>query len=74
MSGYSSLTGAEVRAKLDHPVIDADAHIVECNFALMECLAEVAGPSVAARAEKAFQNAGAHGASVKGFWWGLSSG
>jgi predicted TIM-barrel fold metal-dependent hydrolase len=74
MSGYASLRGAEVREKLDHPVIDADAHIVECHFALMECIEEVAGKNVAARAEKAFQNTGAHGAAVKGFWWGLSSG
>jgi predicted TIM-barrel fold metal-dependent hydrolase len=74
MTGYNTLSGAEVRQRLDHPVIDADAHIVECNFALMECLEQVAGKSVAARAEKAFQNAGAHGSSVKGFWWGLSSG
>jgi len=74
MSGYNALSGADVRAKLDHPVIDADAHIVETNFALMDFLEQVAGKSVAERAAKAFQNAGSHGASVKGFWWGLSSG
>jgi predicted TIM-barrel fold metal-dependent hydrolase len=74
MSGYSNLTGAEVRAKLDHPVVDADAHIVECSFALRDCLEQVGGRALAARAEQAFQNAGAHGAAVKGFWWGLSSG
>jgi predicted TIM-barrel fold metal-dependent hydrolase len=74
MTGYNALTGAEVRAKLDHPVIDADAHIIECHFALLDYLAQVGGKSLAARAEKAFQNAGAHGASVKGFWWGLPSG
>src|SRR5665213_695377 len=74
MSGFNNLTGAEVRAKLDHPVIDADAHIVECNFALMDCLEQVGGKALAARMEKAAQNGGAHGASVKGFWWGLSSG
>jgi predicted TIM-barrel fold metal-dependent hydrolase len=74
MSGYASLRGDQVRAKLDHPVIDADAHIVECNFALMDCIAEVGGKELADRAAKAFQNTGAHGASVKGFWWGLSSG
>ena len=74
MSGYSNLRGSEVRAKLDHPVIDADAHIVETNFALMECLEQVGGKALAARAAQAFQNGGSHGASVKGFWWGLSSG
>ena len=74
MSGYSNLRGSDVRAKLDHPVIDADAHIVETNFALMDCLKQVAGAEVAARAQAMFHNGGAHGASVKGFWWGLSSG
>jgi hypothetical protein len=74
MSGYSNLRGAEIRAKLDHPVIDADAHIVECQFALNDCLEQVGGKALAARAAKAAQNGGAHGASVKGFWWGLSSG
>ena len=74
MTGYNSLRGDEVRAKLDHPVIDADAHIVECNFALMDYLAQVAGKEFAARAATMYQNAGAHGTSVKGFWWGLSSG
>ncbi len=74
MSGYSNLRGSEVRAKLDYPIIDADAHIVECNFALMDCLEQVGGKALAARAAAASQNAGAHGASVKGFWWGLSSG
>jgi predicted TIM-barrel fold metal-dependent hydrolase len=74
MSGYGNLRGSEVRAKLDHPVIDADAHIVECNFALTDYLEQVGGKSLAARAAKGFQNGGAHGASVKGFWWGLSSG
>jgi predicted TIM-barrel fold metal-dependent hydrolase len=74
MSGFNNLPGAEVRAKLDHPVIDADAHIVECNFALMDYLEQVGGKALASRMEKAAQNGGAHGASVKGFWWGLSSG
>jgi predicted TIM-barrel fold metal-dependent hydrolase len=73
MTGFNNLTGAEVRAKLDHPIIDADAHIVECNFALMDCLEKVAGKELAAKAQTYWQNGGSHGASVKGFWWGLSS-
>jgi predicted TIM-barrel fold metal-dependent hydrolase len=74
MSGYSNLTGAEVRAKLNHPVIDADAHVVECMFAVFDCLERVADKALAARARQVWQSGGAHGASVKGFWWGLPSG
>src|SRR5688572_5872328 len=37
------------REKLGHPVIDADAHVVECQFALEDTLKEVAGPRIAAR-------------------------
>ncbi len=73
MSGYSHLTGAQVRAKLDHPVIDADAHVVECSFALMDYIEQIGGKALAARVANA-ATGGAHGRSVKGFWWGLSSG
>jgi predicted TIM-barrel fold metal-dependent hydrolase len=37
------------RARLGHPVIDADAHVVECQFALEDMLREVAGARIAAR-------------------------
>jgi predicted TIM-barrel fold metal-dependent hydrolase len=38
-----------VRSRLDHPVIDADAHVVECQFALEDVLRDTAGPKVAGR-------------------------
>jgi len=37
------------REKLGHPIIDADAHVVECQFALEDTLKEAAGPRIAAR-------------------------
>jgi len=63
--------GRDVRAKLDHPVIDADAHVVECDFAHLDFVREIAGEDVARRvtAERA-----SHGPTVRGFWWGLPSG
>jgi len=42
-------TAAEIRRELSHPVIDADAHVVECQFALQDMLREVAGPRIAER-------------------------
>ena len=39
--------GRDVRAKLDHPVIDADAHVVECDFAHLDFVREIAGEEIA---------------------------
>jgi predicted TIM-barrel fold metal-dependent hydrolase len=71
MSGFEGFPGRDVRAKLDHPVIDADAHIVECDFAHLDFVREIAGEDVVKRvkAERATQ-----GPTVRGFWWGLPSG
>ncbi len=63
--------GRDVRAKLDHPVIDADAHIVECDFAHQDFVRELAGPEMVKRIAQA---RAAHGPTVRGFWWGLPSG
>lgn len=71
MSGFEGFPGSEVRARLDHPVIDADAHVVECDFAHLDFVREVAGDAIAARVGD-FLNM--HGPTVKGFWWGLPSG
>jgi predicted TIM-barrel fold metal-dependent hydrolase len=68
---FEGFPGRDVRAKLDHPVIDADAHIVECDFAHLDFVREIAGPEIA----KAVAVTGAsHGPTVRGFWWGLPSG
>ena len=63
--------GRDVRAKLDYPVIDADSHVVECDFAHADFLRQLAGESVANRVTKL---RAAHGPTVRGFWWGLPSG
>ncbi|HEX4111707.1 MAG TPA: amidohydrolase family protein [Stellaceae bacterium] len=74
MGQFEPIVGAEVRAKLDHPVIDGDGHIAESQFALDDFLEQVAGRELAARAKKSFPAGGPHGATVKGFWWGMPSG
>ncbi len=74
MGQFTPVVGAELRAKLDHPVIDGDGHIAECTFALDDFLKQVAGPELVARAKQAWPVGGPHGATVKGFWWGMPSG
>ena len=46
----SGLSATEIRARLDHPVIDADGHIVEVAPVYEEYIAKVAGPEVRDRA------------------------
>ncbi|HUI17878.1 MAG TPA: amidohydrolase family protein [Alphaproteobacteria bacterium] len=71
MSGFEGFPGADVRAKLDHPVIDADAHIVECDFAHLDFVRQLAGEDVV---KTVIATRAHHGPTVRGFWWGLSSG
>jgi hypothetical protein len=74
MGQFEPIVGAKVRAQLDHPVIDGDGHIAECHFALDDFLKEIAGADLAARAKRSWPAGGPHGATVKGFWWGMPSG
>ena len=48
------------REKLGHPVIDADAHVVECQFALEDTLKEIAGPRIAARFAEVLESISMH--------------
>jgi predicted TIM-barrel fold metal-dependent hydrolase len=68
---FEGFPGSAVREKLDHPVIDADAHVVECDFAHQDFVREIAGAEVLKRVQ---QERAAHGPTVRGFWWGLPSG
>jgi len=47
--------GAAIRNALGHPVIDSDAHVVECEFALVDTLKEVAGAKIAGRFDEALR-------------------
>jgi len=43
---------AAVKKRLDHPVIDADAHVLECEWAIMDHIRDIGGPEIAAKFEK----------------------
>src|SRR5581483_3928363 len=46
---FEGFPGRDVRAKLDHPVIDADAHVVECDFAHLDFVRQIAGEDTVKR-------------------------
>ena len=74
MGQFEPIVGEKIRAKLDHPVIDADGHIAESMSAMAEFLVQVAGRELAQKCMAAWLPGGPHGATVKGFWWGMPSG
>ena len=47
----STLTGADIRAKLSHPVVDADGHMIETTFAVLDFVKKVGGANIAAKYE-----------------------
>ena len=49
--GENSMTGADIRARLDHPVVDADGHMIECTFAVLDFVRQVGGMEIANRYE-----------------------
>lgn len=51
-----TVTGADIRAKLNHPVVDADGHMIETTFAVLDFVKQVGGPEIAARYEKTLRN------------------
>ena len=51
-ASHQRLSGADVRARLDHPVIDSDGHTVEFVPALLEAVEETAGRAVRQGLEK----------------------
>jgi predicted TIM-barrel fold metal-dependent hydrolase len=55
MTSHNKRTGADIRAKLDHPVVDADGHMIEATFAVLDFVKQVGGPKLAARYEKMLQ-------------------
>ena len=73
MSGFAQFPGCEVRARLDHPVIDADAHVLECEFAINDFLAQVAGSAMVDKA-RARMRASPYKFDTRTIWWGAPSG
>ena len=80
-------TAAEVRSHLQHPIVDADGHIVECLPVLIDHIRKVAGDDVAdrfggtaitysSRSSKLLERSPTHGrAPTRGVamapWWAL---
>jgi len=52
MTSHSNQTGADIRAKLNHPVVDADGHMIEATFALIDFVKQIGGADLAAKYEK----------------------
>ena len=65
------VTGADIRAKLNHPVVDADGHMIETTFAVLDFVKQVGGPEIAARYEALMRNDGA-GRNRSAVWVGNS--
>ena len=48
-------TGADIRAKLDHPVVDGDGHMIETTFAILDFVKQVGGADIARRYEESLK-------------------
>jgi len=48
----NGITGADIRAKLNHPIVDADGHMIETTFAILDFLKQVAGSEITERYAK----------------------
>ncbi len=51
---------ADIRARLSHPIIDADGHLVEYVPTFLDYLRQVAGPEIAGRFERMVRTSGWH--------------
>ena len=70
-SGGKRITGADIRARLGHPVVDADGHMIEASFAVLDFVKQLGGPTIAARCEKELLHGGT-GHSRRAVWIGNS--
>ena len=64
-------TAADIRARLDHPVIDADGHILEFVPALLDFLNDAGGPAVVERYREAMW--GPSSKAYRDVWWTMPS-
>src|SRR5713101_2943751 len=83
--GNGRSKSAQIRARLNHPIIDSDGHTIENEAVLTEYIASVAGRKVAARYEMVVGSARAArfgGRSLeeardlhvtRGPWWGIAA-
>jgi predicted TIM-barrel fold metal-dependent hydrolase len=67
----SKLVGADIRRKLNHPVVDSDGHMNEALFAVLDFVKQVGGAKIAARYEDMMNN-DTTGSSRRAVWVGNS--
>jgi predicted TIM-barrel fold metal-dependent hydrolase len=67
----SKQTGADIRAKLNHPVVDADGHMMETTFAVLDFVKQVGGADIAERYE-GYMKANSSGNNRRAVWVGNS--
>lgn len=65
------VTGADIRARLNHPVVDSDGHMMEASFAVLDFVRQVGGPRIAQRYEDILRR-DATGSSRRAVWVGNS--
>ena len=64
---------AAVKKGLDYPVIDADAHVLECEWAIMDYIRDIGGPKLAERFEKSGGRPG-YNKKHRSMFWAAPSG
>lgn len=64
-------TGADIRAKLNHPVVDSDGHMMETSFAVLDFVKQVGGAGIAQRYETMLRE-DTIGSSRQAVWTGNS--
>lgn len=75
MSGFADYPGDQVRARVRHPIIDSDAHIIECEFVLNDYVKEIGGAELMERSRQRGRKGPAFSDNAtKGLWWGAPSG
>ena len=70
MSVHARPSGGDLRAKLGHPIVDSDAHLVECDFVVDDYVRELGGPEIFKRWKARPVRYG----PTKMIWWGAPSG
>jgi len=51
MPGSNSLDAAGVRAKVSHPIVDGDGHVLEANQTILDYVKKIGGLEMALRYE-----------------------
>ncbi len=68
----TSTTASEIRAKVGHPIVDGDAHVLESALTLLDYIKQVGGPGIARRYETMDSPWKYH--DVRSIFWGMPSG